>query len=198
MDGLHEETGHVGVLECLLQGVDVVVGDDLKPWGKGPKSPCAVGVGRESHDGGGPAVEIVFAGQDLGLSSGHALHIVGPFAGNLDGGFYGLCARVHGQHLVVPKVFGDVLLVRPQHAVVESTGGERQLLRLLGHGPHDAGVAVSLVDGAVGAQEIIVALALDVPAEDAFGPVQHYRQGMVVVRTIAVFHVHGLLGGSGA
>ncbi len=136
-------------------------------------------------------MEVVLAGQDLGLAGGDALDVIGPLARNLDGGLDGLGAGVHRQDLVVAEVLGDVLLVGAEHTVVEGAGGERELLGLLGHRPHDAGVTVSLVDGAVGAQEIEIPFALDVPTVDALGLVQHHRKGVVIVGTIAVLHLHG-------
>lgn len=171
LDGLDKEAGHIGVLQCLFQRADVVVGNDLEARGEGAESTGGVRVGGEADDGGRPAVEVVLAGQDLGLACGDALDVVCPLTRNLDGGLDGLGAGVHRQDLVVTEVLGYVFLIGTEHAVVEGAGGERELFGLLRHRPHDAGVTMTLVDSTVSAQEIVIPFALDVPAVDAVGSV---------------------------
>ena len=121
LDGFDQEASDVGVLEGGGQGIEVVVGNDLKPWSVGPKPSCAVRIRRERHDGRRAAVEVLGTRDDFGGAGWHALHVVRPLARNFDGGLDRFCAGVHGQDLVVPKVRRHILLIWAQNAVVEGT-----------------------------------------------------------------------------
>ena len=81
-----------------------------------------------------------------------------------------IVTRVHGQDLVVAEQAGDELLVLSQNVVVEGPRGEREPRGLAVERGDDFGVAVALVHRAVGAQEVVVPAALDVPHVDAWGP----------------------------
>lgn len=72
---------------------------------------------------------------------------------------------IHGKELVVTEKFGDIFLIFSQDVVVESSGSESEFLCLVDQRPNDLGVAVALVDGGVGTQEVEVPLALHVPYE---------------------------------
>ncbi len=50
-----------------------------------------------------------------------------------------------------------------------------------------------MVHGTVGAEQIVIALALHVPNEDALTAIEHYGQGMVIVRPIALLEFNGFL-----
>ena len=63
---------------------------------------------------------------------------------------------------------------------------ERRSLRLPAQGLEDAGVAVALVDGAVGGEEIHEAVALDVLDPDALGLLDDDVQRVVVVGAVAL------------
>lgn len=71
--------------------------------------------------------------------------------------------RVHRQNFVVAKHVGDELLIGAQLVVVKGPGGQGEPGGLRLQRSHDLGVTVALVDGAVSAQEVVVAFALDVP-----------------------------------
>ena len=58
--------------------------------------------------------------------------------------------------------------------VVESAGGERDVLRLVGEGLEDLWVAVTLVHGRVCAEEVKVALAIHVPHKHARTTREHH------------------------
>ena len=175
LDGLDHEARHIGVFQGRFQRIDVVVWDDFKPRSEGAKSTSRIGVRAKAHNGGGAAVEVAFTRDDFGLARGNALDIVGPLAGDFDGGLDRFGAGVHGQHLVVTKIGGYELLVLAQVAVVKGPRSQCEFLRLCIHRTYDARVAMALVDGRVRAEEIEVLLALNVPDVHAFAAVQNNR-----------------------
>ncbi len=181
------------MLQRPLQRRDVVVRDHIEARGVRSESFAAVRVRAGADDGDGAPVEIAFAHDDAGLVARDALALVAPFAGQLQRGLHGLGAGVHRKHLVVFEIAGDVFLELAEHVVVESTAGERELLRLRGECLDDLRMAVPLVHRAVGAEEVVVALAFHVPEEDALSPFQHHGQRVVVVRAEAVLKADGTL-----
>jgi hypothetical protein len=96
LDGFEQEGRGVGGDGCL-EGRGVAVGDAAEARREGAEAVAVLGLGREADDGGGAAVEVVGADDDLGLAVGHALELVGPLAGGLDGGLDGFEAGVHRQ-----------------------------------------------------------------------------------------------------
>ena len=54
-------------------------------------------------------------------------------------------------------------------------------------GPDDSRMAVSLIDGGIGAQEIQIFFSLDIPHPDTLGFFYDDIQGVVVVRAVKVF-----------
>ena len=147
--------------------------------------------------GGGayrPPVKVVGGAEDEGLALLDALDLVGPLAGDLDGGLDGLGARVHGQHHVEAEDAADLLGPHGEHVVVEGARAQGQAAGLLGQGAHQLRVAVALVDGAVGGQEVEVVLALGVPDMDPLGAREHDGEWVVVVGGELVLGGDGTLG----
>lgn len=140
-------------------------------------------------------MEVVRDGKDEGLVLLNALDLVSPLAGNLDGGLGGLGASVHGQNHVVAKDIADLFSPLGEDVIVESAGAESENGGLLGQGLDELGVAVTLVDGAVGGEKVHVLVALWVPNIDALGLGEDDGEGVVVVRGILVFGGNGALGG---
>ena len=101
--------------------------------------------------------------------------------------------RIHGQHLVVAEQVGDVLLVFPEHVVVEGPRGQGQRRRLFFQRVDEPRMAVALVDGGVGRQHVVVAFALDVPDVDAFAATKGHRQRAVVMGAVFRFAVEDRL-----
>ena len=104
----------------------------------------------------------------------------------------GFGTGVHRQELVIAEVLRGHLFIRTQAIVVEGAGGQAQFLGLVAEGLHDLGMAVPLVDGGIGRQEIIVPLAVHVPDIDALAPFQDDGQRMIVVGSITGLHFHEL------
>ena len=132
-------------------------------------------------------MEVVGAGDDLGPVLGHALFLIGPLARRLDGGLHGLGPRVHGQDHGVAGHLAKLLGQHGPLVVAEGPGGQGQLAGLLDEGPDDAGMAVALVDGRVGAQEVEVLAAFDVVHPDPLGLADDDVEGVVVVGAVEVF-----------
>lgn len=91
---------------------------------------------------------------------------------------------VHGQHFIVSEQAGDVLFVGAQHVVVEGPGRERESGGLSRQRGDDLRVAVTLVHGAVRAQEVKVAPPLHVPHVN---PYKRTYSGQVKVISMQLF-----------
>jgi len=142
-------------------------------------------------------VEVVGGAKDEGLALLDALDLVGPLAGDLDGRLDGLGARVHGQHHVEAEQAADLLGPDGEHVVVEGARAQRQPAGLFGEGLDQLRVAVALVDGAVGREEVEVVLVLRVPDVDPLGARKHDGERVVVVGGVLVLGGDGSLGRGG-
>ena len=91
------------------------------------------------------------------------LDLVRPLAGNLDGRLDRLGTSVHGQNHVVAEHLADLFGPAGEDIVVESARAEGQTASLVGQGLDELRVAVTLVDSAVGGEEVKVVLAFGVP-----------------------------------
>ncbi len=150
LDGFdHKGTGVGG--DGLLQGLDVAKGHDFEAGREGPEAIFILGLGGAADDGGGAAVEVVFADDDFGLVLGDALDLVAPLAGGLNGGFHGFGAGVHGQHGLGSGQLGQFLIKEGQLTVAKGPGGQGHFVGLILEGLDNFGVTVALVDGGVGA-----------------------------------------------
>ena len=99
---------------------------------------------------------------------------------------------------IVARYADRVNVMYAGRIVEEGPAGEGQHAGLLHHGVDDARVAVALVDGAVGREEIEIAAAFRIPDVNALAPGQHHGQRMVVVGAVALFQLHGLCAGNRA
>jgi hypothetical protein len=87
-------------------------------------------------------------------------------------------------------IAGELAQVAVEQAklvVAEGAAGQRKALGLLDQRRADARMTVPLVDGAVGAQAVHVAVAFDVPHPHALAATQHHVERLVVVRPVLVF-----------
>lgn len=101
-----------------------------------------------------PAMKVLRDAHDESLILRDAFDFVAPFPGNLDGSLNSLRSRVHRQYHIKAKEFGDELGKPREDIVVEGSRAKRQSRGLLCQRLHEFWVAVTLIDGAVGAQEI--------------------------------------------
>ncbi len=164
LDGLDEEGCDFGAVsfERGAQGGDVVVWEGLFGFGAcgadvgevGPVVVAGLGVRGHGDCGEGAAVEVLRDAEDEGLVLGDALHFVAPFPGDLDGGFDGLGAGVHGEDHVEVEIAGYEFGEAGKDIVVEGSRAEGQSRCLLSQGFDEFGVAVALVDCAVSAQKV--------------------------------------------
>ena len=76
-----------------------------------------------------------------------------------------LLTCIHWEHLVVSKEACDELLILSKYVGVEGSRCQCEYIRLPLEGVHNAGMAMALVDSAVGTQEVVVAVALHIPDE---------------------------------
>lgn len=116
-----------------------------------------------------PSVEVLGNREHQSFTRCNLLHLVSPLARNLDGRLDSLSAGVHRQDHVIAKRRRDLLGPDGKDIVVESARAERQPASLLGQGLDQLGVAVTLVDGAVGGKEVEVVLALGIPHVHSLG-----------------------------
>lgn len=122
----------------------------------------------------------------------HLVHVA-PAAAELDGGLGALNARVHRQDPIVAKELARELFKLSQHVVVKGARCQCQLAGLLDKRAHDPRVAVTLVHGRVGAQKVIIALAIHIPHVNALAPAQNDGQRMVVECAVRALEVHMVL-----
>ena len=164
LDGLDHKGSNVGpiLLKLGLQTGQIVVLDAGKAWHVGTKSSVGRGVIGTGNGRQSAAPEVVASKDNAGLVLWDALDIISPPTGKLDGGFAALHSSIHGEDAVVAKVGGNKLGILTKGIIVEGTGGKRKLLGLLDQCADDFGMAMSLIDGAVGRQEIKVLLPIDI------------------------------------
>lgn len=142
-------------------------------------------------------MEVVLGAEHEGLVLGDTLYLVSPLTGDFDGSLNSLGTSVHRQNHVVAKDLADLLGPLGEDIVVESTRREREAAGLLGQGLHEFGVAVALVNGRVGGQEVHVLAALGVPDVDALSAGKDDGERRVVVSSELVLGGNGLVGGGG-
>ena len=75
----------------------------------------------------------------------------------------------------------------PQLIVMKCSGSKGKRSQLLNHGIFNPWMAVTLVDGRVGRQKIVVALSFHIPYKNTLTSGQHHGQRMVIVGTILFF-----------
>src|SRR6185312_12668504 len=169
------------------QGIGVAEGDDLETGGEGTEALAVLLLGGEAHDGNGAAVEVVGDDDDLGFALADAFGLVTPFARELDGGLDGFGAGVHHQrHLEA----GDLVEVAEEErklVIAEGARGECHATGLLLERGQDLRVAMALVDGRVGGEEVEIAAAADVRDPRAGSALNDDVERMVVVGAVAVF-----------
>lgn len=142
-------------------------------------------------------MEVVDGGKDQRLVLLDALDLVSPLAGNLNGSLDGLGAGVHGQDHVVAEHGADLLSPLGEDIIVESARAESETAGLLGDNLDELRVAMALVDGAVGGEEVEVVAALGIPDVDALGTGKNDGQRVVVVGGVLVLGGDGAVGGGG-
>jgi len=112
LDGLdHECNGVRG--DGILERLRIAERDDLESGCERAESIAVLSFRAEADDGHGPAVEVVFADDDLRLALGHALSLVTPFACCLDACLNGLGAAVHRQDDVGVGQLAELLVEEP-------------------------------------------------------------------------------------
>ena len=178
--------------EAFLQRVGIVVGDAQEAGSHGTVVGIALGVVAHSDDGDGAAVEVTLAADNLHLIVGDAFFHHAPAAGQLQASLVGFGTSVHRQYLVVAEILSDVFLPLTQAVVVESAAAEGQLMSLVAHRLDDLRVAVTLVDSAVGREKVEILLTLAVPHKSALTFGKDNGQRMIVMGTVAGFHLHEL------
>ena len=128
-------------------------------------------------------MEIVLGTDNQRLVLWDSLNLISPLARDLDARLDGFSTGVHGQDHVITKELGDELGEPGKHIVVEGAGAEGQPRRLVAKRSYQLGVAMALVDGGVGGQEVEVVVALGIPGGGSLGTREDDREGVVVMRS---------------
>ena len=191
LNGLYQKCRDIGILQRLFQCVQIIVRNDFKPGSIGSKSSGGVVIGAEAYDGRGAAMEISFARDYFGLSSGYSFDVVGPLSGNFDCGFNRFGACIHGKHFVVSEIARHELFILAQVAIEKGAGRQRQLFRLSRHCSHNFGMTMALVYRRISTQEVKVFHPFDVPNANAIAPIEDNRQWMVIVSAVRILKRHG-------
>ncbi len=142
-------------------------------------------------------MEVVGGGKHQGLSLRHLLDLVRPLPCDFDGRLNRLGARVHGQRHVIAKDGPHLLGPDGEHIVVEGPRAQGQTAGLVCESLYQLRVAVALVDGTVGRQEVDVVPALRIPHVDPLGTSEHNRDGLIVVGSVLGLSSNRLLGRRG-
>ena len=195
LDGFQQETGDfvAFLLKHFLKSIGVVVGDADEAGSHGAVVGVALGVIAHGDDGDGTAMEVAFAAHDFHLVVRDTFFDDTPTAGELEARFVGFRARVHGQHLVVAEVFSHVFFPHAERVVIEGAAAEGEAFGLVGHGLQDFRVAVALVHGGIGRQEVEIFLAFHVPHFGALTFGEDDWQRVIVMGSVLGFEVHSFL-----
>lgn len=150
----------------------------------------------QGHEGAySSAVEVILSTQDDSLVLGNALDLVTPLAGDLDASLDRLGTSVHGHNHVEAEVAGDELGKAREDIIVESAGAQSEAGSLVNQSLDQLGVAVALVDGGVGGEEVQILLSLGIPHGGTLSARKDNGQWVVVVSSIFIFSLNGLGGG---
>lgn len=187
--------------ECFLCRFDVVVGEHfLRAGTHGPDVGevgavvlAAFGVGAHGDGGEGAAVEVLLHAEDEGFILWDLLDFVPPLPCDLDACLDRFGARVHREHHVEAHHGGHLLGELWEDIVVEGAAAEGDARGLLDQGLDQFRVAVALVDGGVGGEEVEVLFAFGVPDGAAGGFGEDDGERVVVVCGVGCFGRHGLL-----
>ena len=195
LNGLQQETSDFLTLlgQHLLQSIGVIVRDADETGSHRAIVGIRLWVITHGDDGNRAAMEVAFAANDLYLIVRDTFLDNTPTAGQLQACLVSFGARVHGQHLVVAKVFGNIFFPYAESVVIESAAAEGEAFGLVGHGLDDLGVAMALVDSRISRQEVKVFFSFDIPNLGALTFGEDDRQRMVVMGTVLGFQVHSLL-----
>lgn len=142
-------------------------------------------------------MEVVGDTEDKSLVLLNSLDFVSPLSGNLDSSLGGLYTSVHGQNHLVAKDLTNLLSPLREDIVVESSRRQSKTASLLSQGLDKLGVAMALVDGTVGRQEIKVLATLGVPYINALSLGEDNRERVVVVGSELVLGLDGSLSRGG-
>ncbi len=138
-----------------------------------------------------PAMKVLRDTQHDSLVLRDTFNLIPPLPRNLNRRLDRLSAGIHRQDHIKAEELGDELGEAGEDVVVEGARRQRQPAGLFGQGLDQLRVAVALVDGAVGRQEVEVVLALAVPHRAARRPREHDGQRVVVVRGVGAFVLDG-------
>lgn len=187
------DVGEVGAI--VITGFRVRRQRDRRKLG-GPVS--AWGSSQSAKTGTGSysaAMEVVLYAQHHGAVLRNALDLVSPFPGDLDGTLDRLRARVHRQDHVETEEAGDEFGEAREDVIIEGTGAEGETGRLIDHDLDQLGVAMALVDGGIGGEEVEIVSTLGVPDGDSSRTGKDNGEWVVVVGGILLFRIHGGLRG---
>ena len=102
---------------------------------------------------------------------------------------------VHGKQLVITKELACKLLKLAQNCVMKRSRSQSDLARLLTQCLDDTRMTVTLIYCTIGAQEVVIAFAIDIPHEHAVSLFNGDWQRMVVVSTISILSEDDSIGG---
>src|SRR5207249_8824456 len=116
----------------------------LESGSKWPEAVAVLRVGREADDRNRAAMEVVLAGDDLGLSLMDALDAITPLARRLEPGLNRFYTGIDGERTVEFRELGQSLQELRQLVGVHRARGDREPLRLSNQCLHDARVRVTM------------------------------------------------------
>lgn len=126
-------------------------------------------------------MEVLLGAKDQCFALGYTFDLVRPLPGNLNGRLYGLCSRVHRQNHVITEHPLDLLGPLWKHIIVKGSRTQGQPPGLLNQSLDKLWMAMALVDGTIGRQEVEVVVALGIINIHALRARENNGKRMVVV-----------------
>ncbi len=144
-------------------------------------------VARERDDRDRATVEVPIEDDDLRSAVRDPFRLDRPFACELQRGFYGLCARVHGHDHLRLRERRELFAKGTQLIMVKGARRERHARELLGRCGNERGMAMAKVQRRIACQEIEIALPCDVRDPRALRRGKDHGERVIIVRAVCVF-----------
>src|SRR5687768_3768311 len=100
---------------------------------------------------------------------------VTPFSRQFDCCLVRFCSAVHKQRFVITKKLTYIFFSNTKLIVIKSAGCKRKLLRLFDQCLNYSWMTMTLINGAVSRQKIVITFPFNIPEEHAFSFAEHNR-----------------------
>ena len=195
LNRLSDECAHflAMLLQRLLERLRIVVRNADETRSQWSVVSVRTGVVAHGNHRYSTSVEVTATAYNLDLVVRNSFLHSTPAASQLQSGLNTFGTGIHWQHAIVAKEVVHELFILAECIAVECARCQTQHVSLVLQRLHDFRMAVTLVNSRIRREEVEVFLAFYVPYIDTLTFVEHHWQRMIVVSTVALFHVHQLL-----